>query len=139
MKPTLFALVLGLGASGALAANFADSCDAKSIKVSGKTLRANCKNIFGQSTCSKLNLNKCIKNVNGRLQADPSGAGPHFDDQCVKCTNSNPGNGLIIGEQPSIIYCKCNPGPGAAQADWPTAIFDLSASASMNSTIFCEE
>jgi hypothetical protein len=75
MKSILSVLVLGLGATGALGANFVDSCDAKSVKVNGRTLTANCKNIFGQLKCSKLDLNRCLKNVYGRLQADPTGAG----------------------------------------------------------------
>ncbi|KAK4246114.1 Cyanovirin-N [Corynascus novoguineensis] len=125
MKSILSLLVLGLGATGALADNFTGSCDANSIKVSGKTLTAKCKNIFGQSKCSKLNLNKCIKNVYGRLQEDPTGAGPHYGDHCIECTNKVPDGGLIIGVEPSLIYCKCDPGTGAAKANWPTAIFDL--------------
>jgi glutamyl-tRNA reductase len=75
MKSILSILVLGLGATGALAANFLGSCDANSVKVSGRTLTANCKNIFGQLKCSKLDLNRCLKNNYGRLQEDPSGAG----------------------------------------------------------------
>jgi glutamyl-tRNA reductase len=75
MKSILSVLVLGLGATGAFAANFLGSCDANSVKVSGRTLTANCKNIFGQLKCSKLDLNRCLKNNYGRLQEDPSGAG----------------------------------------------------------------
>ena len=75
MKSVLSVLVLGLGATGALGANFVGSCDANSAKVSGKTLTANCKNIFGQLKCSKLDLNRCLKNSYGTLQADASGAG----------------------------------------------------------------
>jgi hypothetical protein len=50
---------------------------------------------------------------------------PHLD-QCVECTNGKPDNGLIVDAGPTLMYCKCNPGTGAGQADWPTAIFDLS-------------
>jgi len=75
MKSVSSILVLGLGATGALAANFVGSCDAHSVKVSGRTLTANCKNIFGQLKCSKLDLTRCLKNVYGRLQADPDATG----------------------------------------------------------------
>jgi hypothetical protein len=117
-------LLLTLGATGGLAANFASSCD--SIKVDGRILQANCRNIFGQPTCSKLDLNNCLKNVGGKLEADPTGAGPHLD-QCIKCTNTKPDGALTIGDPvPHLIYCQCNPGGGVAQANWPTAVFDLS-------------
>jgi hypothetical protein len=125
MKSILSILVLGLSASGALAANFAGSCETNSIKVSGRTLTANCRNIFGQYKCSKLDLNRCLKNSYGTLQPDPSGNGAHLGDQCIQCTNGKPDNGLIVDAGPSLMYCKCNPGTGAAQANWPTAIFDL--------------
>jgi hypothetical protein len=75
MKRISSVLTLGLATTGALAANFVASCDKDSIKVSGGTLTANCKNIFGQSRCSKLDLNRCLKNSYGTLQADPTGAG----------------------------------------------------------------
>ncbi len=75
MKFNLSVLVLGLGATGALASEFVPSCDASTVKVVGKFLTGNCKNIFGQLKCSKLDLNKCIKNNYGRLQEDPLGAG----------------------------------------------------------------
>ncbi|KAL2152291.1 hypothetical protein VTH82DRAFT_5475 [Thermothelomyces myriococcoides] len=125
MKSNPSVLVLGLGASAALAANFSNSCDAASIKVSGNILTATCSTIFGQPKCSKLDLDKCIKNEGGTLRADPSGTGPHLGDQCVECTNDQLDDGSVIGGQPSFISCKCNPGTGAAQVDWPTAIFDL--------------
>ena len=51
---------------------------------------------------------------------------PHFGDQCINCTNTKPTGGLVVDAGPTVIYCKCNPGTGAAQADWPTAIFDIS-------------
>lgn len=75
MKSNPSVLVLGLGASAALAANFSNSCDAASIKVSGNILTATCSTIFGQPKCSKLDLDKCIKNEGGTLRADPSGTG----------------------------------------------------------------
>ncbi|KAK4153046.1 hypothetical protein C8A00DRAFT_15692 [Chaetomidium leptoderma] len=125
MKSILSVLVLGLGATGALAANFVGSCDGNSIKVSGRTLTANCRNIFGQLKCSRLDLNRCLKNSYGSLQADPNGSGAHIGDQCIQCNNGKPDNGLIVDGGPSLMYCKCNPGTGASQANWPTAIFDL--------------
>ncbi|KAL2268927.1 hypothetical protein VTJ83DRAFT_3773 [Remersonia thermophila] len=126
MKSALSLLLLGIGAfQGAMAANFISSCDASSVKVNGRTLQANCRNIFGQLTCSKLDLTKCLKNVSGSLQADPTGAGPHLD-QCVKCTNGKPDGALVIGDPvPQLLYCQCNPGGGVAQSNWPTAAFDL--------------
>jgi len=42
---------------------FLNTCDVKSVKVSGKTLTAKCKNILGQEKCNKLDLNKCLKNL----------------------------------------------------------------------------
>ncbi|EGS17541.1 uncharacterized protein CTHT_0068720 [Thermochaetoides thermophila DSM 1495] len=90
-------------------------------------LTANCRTTTGQYKCSKLDLNNCIKNSYGRLQEDPTGSGPHFGDpnQCLECSNNSPSNGLTIGITPALLWCKCNPGTGAAQASWPTAIFDL--------------
>jgi hypothetical protein len=63
------------GALAAPAANFVGSCDANSIRISDKILTANCRNIKGQLTCSKLDLGRCLKNSYGSLQADPTGAG----------------------------------------------------------------
>ncbi|KAK4100204.1 hypothetical protein N658DRAFT_508142 [Parathielavia hyrcaniae] len=138
MKSVLSVLVLGLGVTGALGANFISSCDEKSVNINGRTLTANCKNIFGQLKCSKLDLNRCLMNNYGRLQEDPTGAGreeqlwlttltdkPHIGNQCIKCTNGKADNGLIVDAPPSLKYCQCNPGTGAVQAIWPTAIFDL--------------
>lgn len=62
---------------------------------------------------------------------------PHLD-QCIECTNGKPDNGLIVDAGPTLMYCKCNPGTGAAQADWPTAIFDLSQSAPMVYCVFLD-
>ncbi|KAK3906397.1 hypothetical protein C8A05DRAFT_29757 [Staphylotrichum tortipilum] len=119
------AVALALGAAAAPAVDFAGSCEPNSIKISSTTVQANCKNIFGQYACSKLDLNRCIKNNYGRLAADPTGAGPHFGDQCVKCTNTKPDSGLVVDGGPSLMYCACNPGTGVAQGSWPTAIIDL--------------
>ena len=69
------AVALLVTVTGALAQNFVGSCDASSIKVTGSTMTANCKNILGQSKCSKLDLNNCIKNNSGALQEDPVGVG----------------------------------------------------------------
>ncbi|KAH6626715.1 hypothetical protein B0J18DRAFT_455891 [Chaetomium sp. MPI-SDFR-AT-0129] len=124
MKLTVSALALSLGASGVLASNFVASCKESTIKVSGRTLTASCKNIFGNYNCSHLNLNTCLKNRYGSLQADPDGTGPHLD-QCINCTNEEPDTGVIVDGGPSLLYCQCDPGTGAAQANWPTAIFDL--------------
>jgi hypothetical protein len=33
------------------------------------------------------------------------------------------------------MYCNCNPGTGAAQSNWPTAIFDLSQCPSLHSVV----
>jgi hypothetical protein len=54
---------------------------------------------------------------------------PHLD-QCINCTNTKPTTGLVTGIDagPSLMYCQCNPGNGAAQANWPTAVFDLGES-----------
>jgi hypothetical protein len=66
-------------ATAAQADNFVASCDANSVKVSGRMLTANCRNISGGLQCSKLDLNRCIKNNYGSLQADPTGSG--YDTQ----------------------------------------------------------
>ena len=58
------------------------------------------------------------------LTADANDS-PHLS-QCVGCNNGKPENGLIVDAGPSLMYCNCNPGTGAAEANWPTAIFDLS-------------
>lgn len=75
MKSLFAVLALAVAANAATALNFSSSCDANSIKVSGRTLTANCKNILGQMKCSKLDLNLCLKNRYGALEADPIGAG----------------------------------------------------------------
>lgn len=79
MRTILFAVVaFMLGAAAAPAApavDFSGSCEPSSIKITGTTVQANCKNIFGTYSCSKLDLNRCIKNNYGRLAADPTGAG----------------------------------------------------------------
>lgn len=72
IKSTIF---FALTATAAQADNFVASCDANSVKVSGRTLTANCRNISGGLQCSKLDLNRCIKNSYGSLQADPTGSG----------------------------------------------------------------
>jgi hypothetical protein len=59
---------------------------------------------------------------------------PHLS-QCVGCTNGKPENGLIVDAGPSLMYCNCNPGTGAAQSNWPTAIFDLSQCPSLHSVV----
>ncbi|KAK0720267.1 hypothetical protein B0H67DRAFT_599805 [Lasiosphaeris hirsuta] len=128
---TLFALALS--ATGALAeGDFIGTCDVTSIKISGKYLSSKCKNILGAEECTKLDLNNCLKNSYGQLEADPTAAGPHFTakNQCVSCTNEQPKTGFVIGGGggATLLHCLCNPGTGAAQASWPTAYFDLSQS-----------
>ncbi|KAB5576076.1 hypothetical protein GE09DRAFT_614572 [Coniochaeta sp. 2T2.1] len=117
-------LISALGLGSVSAQGFAASCDTKSIKISGTYLTANCKNIFGQVTCGKLDLNGCLKNDGGRLALDSTGAGPHFGDKCVQCSNDPATSGLLTSG-PTLLHCKCNPGTGAAQANWPTTTFDI--------------
>ncbi|KAK3936618.1 hypothetical protein QBC46DRAFT_321115 [Diplogelasinospora grovesii] len=127
MRATLTTLALGLAAAAATAAadNFIGSCDADSVKIiSGKVLTANCRQISGPLRCSRLDLNRCLKNTYGSLQADPTGSGPHFGDQCVDCSNSKTNDGILINA-PTLLHCACDPGTGAAQASWPTAIFGI--------------
>ncbi|KXX77624.1 Cyanovirin-N [Madurella mycetomatis] len=127
MKSLSTIVTLALVATGVVADNFTGSCDAKSVKVNGRTLTANCRNIRGQMKCSKLDLNRCIKNLYGSMEPDPTGAGPHLAGQCIQCTNDGQADGFAVGGPtgPSLMHCKCNPGTGAAQANWPTTIFDL--------------
>lgn len=75
MKSRSALAAVALTTTGAMAANFVGSCDANSVKLSGRTLTANCRNIVGQMRCSRLDLNRCLKNSYGSLQADPTGAG----------------------------------------------------------------
>ncbi|KAK3359478.1 hypothetical protein B0T25DRAFT_514995 [Lasiosphaeria hispida] len=130
MKLTLTTLLtLALSATGGMAeGEFTGTCDVTSIKVSGKYLTAKCKNILGAEKCTTLDLNNCLKNSYGQLQADPTAAGPHFTakNQCVSCTNEQPKTGFVIGGGgATLLHCLCNPGTGAEQASWPTAYFDL--------------
>ncbi|KAK0652804.1 hypothetical protein B0T16DRAFT_388006 [Cercophora newfieldiana] len=134
MKPTLASLLAAvLFIAGALAeGEFLNTCDIKSVKVSGKTLTAKCKNILGQEKCNKLELNKCLKNLYGTLAVDPIGAGPSFIDpnQCVSCSNEKPAG--VSGWSQSILRCRCNPGTGGSNANWPTSHFDLDTLVSNN-------
>jgi len=76
MKIVTQALLLSsLGLGSVAAQGFAASCDPKSIKIRGTYLTANCKNIFGQVNCDKLDLSGCLKNEGGRLALDLNGAG----------------------------------------------------------------
>jgi hypothetical protein len=76
MKVAVNAIVFSaLAVGSATADNFVASCDANSVKISGRTLTANCKDIFGNFQCSKLDLNKCLKNTYGSIQEDPKGDG----------------------------------------------------------------
>jgi hypothetical protein len=68
-------LVSALAASSVLADNFVASCDANSVKISGRYVTADCKDVFNNLQCSKLDLNKCLKNNYGSLQEDPKGDG----------------------------------------------------------------
>lgn len=123
MKFTIVALA-GLASAGP-ASNFFNSCDANSVKVSGKILTATCRNIKGDFKCSRLDLNKCIRNSYGTLEADPKGSGPHFGDQCVNCSNGRD-SGFVVAGGPTLIHCQCNPGIDIAQSAWPTAFIDIS-------------
>jgi len=138
-----------IAVSQVLADNFVASCDANSVKITGRDLTANCKDIFGNLQCSKLDLNRCLKNTYGSLQEDPKGDGyveiiprydslvlqvamltgmvtrPHFGDQCISCSNEKTTSGVLISG-PTLMHCQCDPKTGAAQANWPTAIFDIS-------------
>lgn len=75
MKITIASAFLVAVAAPAMAANFFQSCQADSVSVSGRTLTAKCRTISGSYTCSKLDLNKCLKNNYGSLQADPTDSG----------------------------------------------------------------
>jgi hypothetical protein len=50
---------------------------------------------------------------------------PHFGDQCIACSNDKTTSGVLI-DGPTLLHCQCDPKTGAAQANWPTAIFDVS-------------
>ncbi|OIW29394.1 hypothetical protein CONLIGDRAFT_713935 [Coniochaeta ligniaria NRRL 30616] len=125
MKGVINELVVSaLAVSSVLADNFVASCDANSVKVSGRYLTANCKDVVGILQCSKLDLNPCLKNNYGSLQEDPKGDGPHFGDQCIACSNDKTTSGVLING-PTLLHCQCDPKTGAAQVNWPTAIFDI--------------
>lgn len=68
-------IVSALVVGPVVADNFFASCDANSVKMSGRYLTANCKDVVGILQCSKLDLNRCLKNVYGSLQADQNGDG----------------------------------------------------------------
>lgn len=75
MKITIASALLLASAGPALAANFFASCVADSVSVSGPTLTAKCRSITGKLTCTKLDLNNCLRNQYGSLQADETGSG----------------------------------------------------------------
>ncbi|KAK3370439.1 hypothetical protein B0H63DRAFT_528160 [Podospora didyma] len=125
MRSVLITLASLAVLAPAVAENFIGSCDASTVKVTGRILTANCRNIAGALKCTRLDLNQCVKNTYGSLQADPTATGPHFGDQCIECSNSKTSSGIILGDNPTLVHCQCNPGSGVSQAGWPTAIFDL--------------
>lgn len=63
---TLVLLVVNVLADG----NFSSSC--KDIKVSGSTLKANCKNSKKVYVATSISLNKCLANYSGRLACAPN-------------------------------------------------------------------
>jgi len=71
-------------AAGALAADgeFITTCDANTLKVTGSILTAQCRDILGTVSCSRLDLAKCLKNSYGTLSTDPVGAGYVFTNEC---------------------------------------------------------
>jgi hypothetical protein len=137
MKFTVTSLLTAaLCVAGAVAeGEFLNTCDVKSVKVVGKTLTAKCRNILNLEKCNKLDLNKCLKNLFGTLAVDPIGAGPSFTDrnQCVNCSNEKPAG--VANWSNSILRCKCNPGTGVPEAQWPTSHFDLDTLVSNNNGI----
>ncbi|KAK3326170.1 hypothetical protein B0H66DRAFT_600304 [Apodospora peruviana] len=139
MKSFFIAALVGLAAAApaAPAQDFLNSCDANSVKVTGRILQANCKNIAGALKCSKLDLNKCLKNTYGSLQADPTGAGPSLADQCINCSNSKTEGGFVVGPGggPTLVHCQCNPGTGAAKENWPLAMIDINTIVDNNNGI----
>lgn len=74
MKALSTAVILAL-ATTAVADNFVETCDVSSVKFSSTVITATCKNILGQTQCSSLDLNPCLKIDSGSLQPDPMGAG----------------------------------------------------------------
>jgi len=107
-----------------IAIDFGDYCESNTITVSGTILSASCRDITGSYVCTTLDLNTCIKNVGGSLQADPSSSGPHFGSSCINCSNAATTSG-ILEDEPTLLHCQCNPGTGVSQSSWPTAIIDL--------------
>src|SRR5437868_1647168 len=72
MKLSILAFTLA-GTASVLAqqGGFLDSCDSSTIKVEGRYLTATCNSITGgNKRCSKLDLNRCLKNQFGQLVPD---------------------------------------------------------------------
>jgi hypothetical protein len=46
-------------------------------------------------------------------------------DECFGCSNEKTTSGLLI-DGPTLLHCQCDPKTGAAKANWPTAVFDIS-------------
>ncbi|KAM7210931.1 Cyanovirin-N [Rhypophila decipiens] len=124
LTTTLLGATTSYAAAAAPAQNFFNSCSDSSIKVTGKILQASCRNIKGDLKCSKLDLNKCIRNSYGTLEPDPKGSGPHFGDQCINCSNGRD-SGFVVAGGPTLVHCQCNPGTAIAQSAWPTAFIDI--------------
>lgn len=90
-------------AAGVLAADgeFITTCDANTLKVTGSTLTAQCRDILGTVSCSRLDLSKCLKNSYGNLSTDPVGAGYVASQQITHKLTRH----LLDGEQ-ALFYRK---------------------------------
>lgn len=140
--------VAALSAAGTASAavaigSFVSSCDAGSVRVDGRYITANCRNIVGQYVCSRLDLNRCVKNSYGTLASNPTQSGPGYTDanQCYGCTNDINAStgGFVVGRGgETLLRCQCNPGTGAARQNWPVAFFDLNTIVdNMNGNLEC--
>ncbi|KAF8596759.1 Cyanovirin-N [Ceratobasidium sp. AG-I] len=78
----LFATMFFFAASVLADGNFSSSC--KDIKVSGTTLKANCKNSKKVYVAASVSLYKCLANYGGKLACAVNFDG-RYSDSCSSC------------------------------------------------------
>ena len=103
-------LIYGLIAlpSSAFGGNFSQTCS--NLTLNGSTLYANCKDGYGNSTTSSLDLNRSITNQFGNFQWQQNGG---FAQTARDCSMNSVG----------ILRCAI----ADAQGGWPTRSIDLNA------------
>ena len=75
LTPTTCLALFAAGGTAQLR-GFTSTCQTETVKVEGRWLTAQCRNILNtEARCSKLDLNNCLKNNFGRLEDDVFGTG----------------------------------------------------------------